>query len=199
VLSVEEIRVIIDDLIKQSPDIPVRKLVQKLLAAANGRLGEPLPVAPPDDVTVLGLELETDAGRNELVFHPAGLLELDQIILQIHQRLLSEWRIEPDSSQRIRLFLDEALTNAWRHGSRQNPRLPIKMSWGQHNGFSIVVDDAGSGFDPTRLPDPRVSSSLLHETGRGVYLIRNSCEWAEWKKGGTRLVARLACPAYEII
>jgi len=194
VLSIEEVRRIIENLVQPAPDIPVRRLVRNLLDAANGSLAVQVAAPPPDDVTVLGVELERDAGAHELRFYPAGLQELDQAIQQTYQRLLSEWRIQPDSPQRLRLFLDEALTNAWRHGNHQNPRLPIHVRWGQHNGYSIVVDDAGSGFDPACLPDPRSPAGLLHEAGRGVYLIRNSCEWAEWKKGGTRLVARLATP-----
>jgi serine phosphatase RsbU (regulator of sigma subunit)/anti-sigma regulatory factor (Ser/Thr protein kinase) len=194
VLSIEEVRRIIEGLVQQSPGLPVRQLVRHLLDAVNGALGNSSAVPPPDDVTVLGVELEADAGPHELRFYPAGIQALDQAIQQTYHQLLSEWRIQPGSPQRLRLFLDEALTNAWRHGNRQNPRLPIHVRWGQHNGYSIVVEDAGSGFDPARLPDPRSPAGLLHEAGRGVYLIRNSCEWAEWKKGGTRLVARLACP-----
>jgi len=145
-------------------------------------------------VTVLGLELEPDAGPHELRFQPAGLHELDQAIQQTYQRLISEWRSEPESQPRIRLFLDEAMTNAWRHGNQQSAQLPITVRWGQHNGYSIVVEDGGKGFDPGQLPDPRSPAELQQETGRGVFLIRASCEWAEWKKSGTRLVARMGCP-----
>lgn len=192
VLSLEEVRQIIEHEIQQTPGLPVRQLVQRLLDAANGSLQDQPAAPPPDDVTVLGMELEPDAGPHELRFYPAGLQELDQAIQQTCQRLLSEWRIPPDSPQRIRLFLDEALTNAWRHGNRQNPRLPITVRWGQQNGCSIMVEDAGVGFDPARQPDPRSPAGLLQEGGRGVYLIRTSCEWANWKKGGVRLVARWA-------
>jgi len=194
VLTSEEVRRTLEDLVKQSPAIPVRKLVQKLLERANCQTGDPPLGPPPDDVSILGLELEPDTGIQELVFHPAGFCELDLAIQQTYLRLMSEWQIAPDSSRRLRLLLDEALTNAWQHGNRQNPSLPIQVRWGQHNGRSLVVQDAGSGFDPLRLPDPRSGAALLQETGRGVYLIRSSCEWAGWKKGGTRLVARLACP-----
>jgi anti-sigma regulatory factor (Ser/Thr protein kinase) len=194
VLTVEEVRQIMERLIKRTPGLPVRTLVRNLLDAANGPHGGDHRVAPPDDVTVLGMELEPDAGPDELVFHPAGLSELDQAIMQTWQRLPREWQIGPNSPQRLRLLLDEALTNAWRHGNQRNPQLPIRVRWGQHNGYAIVVDDAGRGFDEACLPDPRLPPGLQRETGRGVYLIRNSCEWAGWKKGGTRLVARLARP-----
>jgi len=197
VLGVAEIRRILLGLVQDSPGLPIRELVRRLLDAVSGEPGGWTAAPPPDDVTVLGLELEPDAGDHELVFQPAGLPALDQAVEQTHRRLLAEWRLPPDSSRRIRLLLDEALTNAWRHGNRASPRLPIRVRWGRHNGLSVVVEDAGRGFDPAHLPDPRSPAGLLEEAGRGVYLIRNSCEWVAWKKGGARLVARLphAAPA----
>jgi anti-sigma regulatory factor (Ser/Thr protein kinase) len=192
VLSVEEVRGIIESLVRRSPGLPVRTLVRNLLDAVNGSQGRDSLVGPPDDVTVLGVELEPDAGAGEVVFHPAGLRELDQAVKETWWRLMREWGIEPGTLPQMRLLLDEAVTNAWRHGNQQNPRMPITVRWGQQNGYSIVVDDAGSGFEVRRLPDPRSPGGLPQEFGRGVFLIRNSCEWAGWKKGGTRLVARLA-------
>lgn len=194
VLSIEEISQILTSLIKPCPDLPVGTLVQNLLDAATGAPGTDYRVAPPDDVTVLGLEIEPDDGPGELVFHPAGLRELDQAILQTWRQLTREWKIEADLSLRLRLLLDEALTNAWRHGNRQNPILPITVRWGQRNGYALVVEDVGNGFDVGSLPDPLAPASMLNECGRGMHLIRTSCERADWKKGGTRLVARLARP-----
>jgi len=194
ILSIEDLRQLIERLVQTAPGLAIRKLVQKLLAAVQGPPANQPPPPPPDDVTILGLELEPDAGHHELVFHPAGLRELDQAVQQTCQQLLSDWQIAPDASQRLRLFLDEALTNAWQHGNRQNARLPITVRWGEQNGYSIMIEDAGDGFNPATLPDPRSRAELLQESGRGVYLIRTSCDWAEWKKGGTRLAARLASP-----
>lgn len=194
VLSVAEVGQILAGLVQSAPDLPVGALVRSLLDTANGAPGRNDLAAPPDDVTVLGLELEPDDGPGELVYHPAGLAELDQAIKQTWQRLTQAWHIESDASLPLRLLLDEAMTNAWRHGNQQNPQLPITVRWGQRNGGSLSVKDAGRGFDATHRPDPRSTNALLEESGRGLYLIRKSCEWAGWKKGGTRMVARLALP-----
>jgi DNA-binding response OmpR family regulator/anti-sigma regulatory factor (Ser/Thr protein kinase) len=187
-MSIENIRSDIQTLAAQTPGIAAGKLLRDLL----GKIAGPSVGALRDDVTVLALELEPDAGHQALVFHPAGLSELDQAIEHTYEKLVLEWPPQSKSPQRLRLFLDEALTNAWQHGNRQDARLPIKVRWRQHNGFSVVVDDAGTGFDPARLPDPRSPARILCETGRGAHIIRNSCEWMQWKKGGTRLVARFA-------
>lgn len=195
VLSVPELFALVADLLKIEPDIPVQKLMRKLLRAAAGDPDSPPPTAPPDDVTIMGVELEPDAGPQEMVFHPSGREELDGVVQLAYDRLVSDWGLQPESTARLRLVLDEALTNAWLHGNQQDHRLPVRVRWGARNGHSIVVEDAGRGFDLASLPDPRTPAAQLLESGRGVYLIRNSCEWVQWKKQGARLVARLAVPA----
>jgi DNA-binding response OmpR family regulator/anti-sigma regulatory factor (Ser/Thr protein kinase) len=192
VLSAADLRGLVKGLVEKCPDIPVRQLVSQLIEAANPGARDRPTTPPPDDVTILGLELEPDAGLQGLEFHPAGLPDLDQIIRQTSERLLSEWKIEEGPTRRIRLFLDEAVSNAWSHGNRENPALPIHVRWGQRNGYSLMVEDAGTGFNPAQVPDPCSADALLQENGRGVHLIQNSCEWSQWKRSGTRLVARFA-------
>jgi CheY-like chemotaxis protein len=192
--SLDEVEEIIRRILAQTPDLPVRQLLRQVVAAAEGPWSHQSGDAPPDDVTVLGVELESDAGGDQLVFHPAGLSELDQAVQETCQQLLSQWGIAPAASPRIQLLLDEALANAWLHGNRRNSRLPIQVRWRKHNGYSVVVEDAGNGFDPACVPDPRSGTARALERGRGVFLIRNGCEWVQWKKGGTRLTMRLAGP-----
>jgi DNA-binding response OmpR family regulator/anti-sigma regulatory factor (Ser/Thr protein kinase) len=192
VLSAEVVQKFIQEIIHETPDIPVRKLVQRLLAKVHGQA--PAHEAPPDDVTVLGLEIERDAGQQERVFHPHDLQELDRAIQETCERLVSEWQLPADSAPGLRLLLDEALSNAWQHGNQRNHTLPIRVSWGRHNACAIVVEDAGRGFDSRLQADPRLPAQLILESGRGLFLIRHNSEWAEWKNGGRRLVARLAEP-----
>jgi serine/threonine-protein kinase RsbW len=36
----------------------------------------------------------------------------------------------------------------------------------------VIVGDEGEGFDPAALPDPLAEPNLLHQSGRGIFLIR---------------------------
>jgi anti-sigma regulatory factor (Ser/Thr protein kinase) len=55
----------------------------------------------------------------------------------------------------IKLALEEALTNAVKHGNQGDPakRVVVKFSISEHKAV-IVVRDEGKGFDPEEIPDP---------------------------------------------
>jgi serine/threonine-protein kinase RsbW len=73
----------------------------------------------------------------------------------------------------IRLSLDEALANAIRHGSDDDPSSQITVEYGLTDDvFEVSVCDKGSGFDPDGLPDPRLDENLSLPCGRGVMLMR---------------------------
>jgi DNA-binding response OmpR family regulator/anti-sigma regulatory factor (Ser/Thr protein kinase) len=189
-LSATDLSTMLTSVIRQSPDLPISEIIQQILSKSAGRPIE--STSPRDDVTLLGLELEVDEGTQGTVLYPCSLGELDQAVTTIHRTLVQNWQVDETSMPSLRLTLEEALTNAWMHGNQQAANSPIRISWGRRNGYSITVEDAGAGFDPSSLPDPCAAEALLNEAGRGVYLIRRSCDWVDWKKKGTRLVGRMA-------
>ncbi len=78
----------------------------------------------------------------------------------------------------IDLALREALANAIIHGNRSNPAKAVRIcvALQQDCGLLIVVKDAGSGFDPSQLPNPVVGQNLFSEHGRGIFLINRLME-----------------------
>jgi anti-sigma regulatory factor (Ser/Thr protein kinase) len=54
----------------------------------------------------------------------------------------------------------------------------------------LVITDEGEGFDPSGLPDPTVSENIFATHGRGVFLIKQLMDQAEYRKGGRQLVLR---------
>jgi serine/threonine-protein kinase RsbW len=73
----------------------------------------------------------------------------------------------------IDLALQEALANAIIHGNRSDPNKAVRICVGFQPdwGLLIVVKDAGSGFDPSQLPNPVIGQNLLNTHGRGIFLI----------------------------
>ena len=45
----------------------------------------------------------------------------------------------------------------------------------------VSVKDSGSGFDPTRLPNPIAAENLLVPHGRGIFLIRQYMDEVDFK------------------
>jgi len=73
----------------------------------------------------------------------------------------------------IKLALEEALSNAFKHGNRNDPKKEVTLSF-QVKSDSIVieVEDQGDGFDLTAVPDPTAQENIEIPCGRGITLMR---------------------------
>jgi len=75
----------------------------------------------------------------------------------------------------IGLAVREAVINAVLHGNRCNMNKKVVLTAElQGSGLVICVRDEGEGFDPECLANPLVPDNLLHESGRGFFLV-NTC------------------------
>ncbi len=73
----------------------------------------------------------------------------------------------------IRLSLDEALTNAVRHGSANDASRFITVEYTVNKDeVRVKVCDQGPGFRPEHLPDPTSDEFLELPHGRGVMLMK---------------------------
>ena len=94
----------------------------------------------------------------------------------------------------IRLALEEAVTNAHRHGHQNDPDRPISVSARVEDDELILdISDTGAGFDPSLVPDPRSAEGLERPSGRGLLLIRAFMHQVEHFDGGRciRMTRRL--------
>ncbi len=73
----------------------------------------------------------------------------------------------------LRLALEEALTNAIRHGNRSDPQKNVTVQYQVDAGRVVIeVEDQGEGFDPQSVPDPTRVENLEIPAGRGIILMR---------------------------
>jgi len=73
----------------------------------------------------------------------------------------------------VKLALEEALTNAVKHGNRNDPEKRVTVRFSIDEGKSVIfVRDEGPGFEPQRVPDPTEPGRLSIPSGRGIMLIR---------------------------
>ncbi len=88
----------------------------------------------------------------------------------------------------MRLSLEEAITNAIRHGNKFAPDKVVAISCEINELLmKVVVQDQGDGFEPESVPDPTSIEYIERPSGRGLMLMRaylNRCEYAD---GGRRL------------
>ncbi len=73
----------------------------------------------------------------------------------------------------IRLSVEEAIMNAYKHGNKSDPNKKVKVKWYvDEREVFISIKDEGEGFDPQNIPDPRTKDNLLRPSGRGLLLIK---------------------------
>ena len=89
----------------------------------------------------------------------------------------------------IDMAVREAVTNAVLHGNREDPTLPVEVSFiNGANELTLIVRDRGKGFDPASVPDPTSEQNLMSASGRGILFMRNFMDTVEWTthpEGGT--------------
>ena len=85
----------------------------------------------------------------------------------------------------LRLSLEEALTNAIRHGNQKDERKKINIRfYATKDQVDIYVADEGSGFDPFAVRDPTSSENLECPNGRGIMLMRAYMNLVEYNEVG---------------
>lgn len=73
----------------------------------------------------------------------------------------------------IRLALEEALVNAFRHGNRSDPAKKVHFAASiDSREARFEIRDEGPGFDLTAVPDPTDEENLEIPSGRGIMLMR---------------------------
>jgi serine/threonine-protein kinase RsbW len=93
----------------------------------------------------------------------------------------------------VKLALEEAMTNAFRHGNKCDPNKHIKVRYVvTADLIEIEVHDEGPGFEPHAVPDPTQPEYIDRPHGRGIMLMKAYLDEVEYSNSGTsvRLVKR---------
>ena len=105
---------------------------------------------------------------------------LERIIAEVHHLGYSS-----HSLFAIRLALDESLSNAIRHGNRNDPTKKLEIEFDSSPDRVLIrICDDGNGFKPEALPDPTLEENLEMTSGRGVMLIKAYMTQVEFNERG---------------
>lgn len=85
----------------------------------------------------------------------------------------------------VKLALEEAVTNAFRHGNKCDPSKRIIVRYDvTPKRVEILVIDEGEGFRPDLVPDPTLPENLDRPHGRGIMLMRSYLDEVEYHQPG---------------
>lgn len=88
----------------------------------------------------------------------------------------------------LRLSIEEALTNAIRHGNGEDSSKEVCIRYLVTNDrIDVYIADEGEGFDPSNIPDPTLEENLQKASGRGIMLMRAYMSAVEYNKMGNEI------------
>ncbi len=90
-----------------------------------------------------------------------------------------------DAKFSVKLALEEALTNAIKHGNGGDPSKRITIRYAVSSTKAvIVIRDEGTGFKPEKIPDPTTPDRLPVPSGRGIMLIKAYMDEVVYRDNG---------------
>lgn len=114
-----------------------------------------------------------------------------QAARQPEDRIMAELaRLEygEDTMFAIKLALEEALTNAVKHGNRndRSKRIIVRYHIDARRAV-IMVRDEGCGFCPGHVPDPTREENLERPNGRGLMLMHAYMTRVQFNEAGNEV------------
>jgi len=106
-----------------------------------------------------------------------------------------EAQLDEDRYYKVLVATTEAVNNGIIHGNRRDPKKKVAVTCiVGRAGLVVRVHDEGPGFDASHLPDPLAAENLMHEHGRGVFLIRSLMDNVKFErsKDGSDVVMTIA-------
>lgn len=146
----------------------------------SGPVRNPMPTSPQPPSAPREGHLVVFNRAEDLVAAQREVLEaIDQVLLDRASRFA------------VRLALEEAVSNASRHGNQGDPQKKLILSYRVAPGeIQIIVEDEGSGFDPEAVPDPTAEENLEIPSGRGLMLMRAYMSEVNYNDDGNRVTLR---------
>ena len=116
---------------------------------------------------------------------PTDLTEVMPLAELISQKVFS-FTGSTEEMFKVKLALEEALTNAMRHGNLLHAQLSVSVKI-KADKKRIVLDvhDQGKGFDFNNLDDPTQGENTRRISGRGVFLMREMMDEVEFYDSGS--------------
>ncbi len=147
-----------------------------------------------DDVAVLAMELLRERARSKTM----SIASLPSEIRHVENSVLPLLRAKGWGERTlfdVKLALEEAVSNAIKHGNQLDSTKRVKVEFSADEGESVIrVEDEGEGFDPANIPDPTLDENIESSSGRGIALMRAAMDSVEHNEKGNVVTLVKASP-----
>ena len=100
--------------------------------------------------------------------------------------------LNEDFKYRILLLVSEAVTNAIKHGNKLDAGKKVRIDLTLNpEWLECCVEDEGNGFVRDVVKDPLRDENLLHDGGRGLFLLETMADTILYENAGRRI--RIRC------
>jgi len=95
------------------------------------------------------------------------------------------FHLEDDIYGNIMIAVTEAVNNAIKHGNKGDKNKNVSLTLSLDNStISFKIEDEGTGFDYSNLPDPTSPENIEKPGGRGIFLMKHLSDDVTFKNGG---------------
>ena len=131
-----------------------------------------------DDITMMAIEWK---GLDSLSFAPVDLQDDLPQLKEFVSDMAKKAGMSTREMKRLRLVVEEALTNAAMHGKAQEVTMAAKVTDKQ---FTICITDDGAPFDPTTAPTTDLSMEAENRPagGLGLVFMRQMSDLLEYRR-----------------
>jgi serine/threonine-protein kinase RsbW len=137
------------------------------------------------EVKVLGMTSQTPTTGSVVV--ESKLSALSDVCRQILEHVKLKDFGEEDQFA-VHLALEEAFNNAVEHGNQGDPTKTVQIDFSiDDRRIEIRMTDQGHGFDPHRVPDPRLEENLYQARGRGLLLMNAYMDVVQYNPRGNSI------------
>ena len=138
----------------------------------------------PAQITNLGLGLDDNARKARV----HSLTEANPVFETIQLWMKGEGFPQKDRFA-VNLALQEAFSNAVRHGNGGNPNKSVQIAYVVRKDEVVVeIEDQGAGFDPNAVPNPLHAEHIDRCRCWGLFMMRAYTTWMSFNFRGNRVM-----------
>jgi serine/threonine-protein kinase RsbW len=116
--------------------------------------------------------------------NPNNILEVESYLKQLD----FDFSFDKEKYADILISLTEAVNNAIIHGNKSDESKLVHIHVTEKdNGVSFCVTDEGTGFNPSRVPDPTCAENIECCGGRGVYIMKALADDISFEDDGRKV------------